>query len=62
MNAVQSRRLAQEVDDTYRLALVGGTFYLAGWLVVGIYGQAFSRAPLVSWMLVLIFVALTIVR
>jgi len=62
MNAVQSRRLAQEVDDTYRLALVGGTFYLAGWLVVGIYGNAFSRAPLVSWMLVVIFVALTIVR
>lgn len=62
MNAVQSRRLAQEVDDTYRLAMVGGTFYLAGWLVVGIYGQAFSRAPLVSWMLVFIFTSLTIVR
>jgi len=62
MNAVQSRRLAQEVDDTYRLALVGGTFYLAGWLVVGIYGNAFTRAPLVSWMLVLVFVALTVVR
>jgi len=62
MNAVQSRRLAQEVDDTYRLALVGGTFYLAGWLVVGIYGHAFARAPLVSWMLVLVFVVLTIVR
>ena len=62
MNAVQSRRLAQEVDDTYRLAMVGGAFYLAGWLVVGIYGNAFSRAPLVSWMLVLVFAALTIVR
>ena len=62
MNALQSRRLAQEVGDTYRLALVGGTFYLAGWLVVGIYGDAFSRAPFVSWMLVLVFVALTIVR
>ena len=62
MNAVQSRRLAQEVDDTYRLALVGGTFYLAGWLVVGIYGNAFARAPFVSWLLVLLFVALTVVR
>jgi diguanylate cyclase (GGDEF)-like protein len=62
MNPVHSRRLAQEVDDTYRLAMVGGTFYLAGWLVVGIYGQAFSRAPMVSWMLVVIFAALTIVR
>jgi diguanylate cyclase (GGDEF)-like protein len=62
MNAVQSRRLAHEVDDTYRLAMVGGTFYLAGWLVVGIYGQAFSRAPMVSWMLVVIFAILTIVR
>jgi len=62
MNAVQSRRLAQEVDDTYRLAMVGGAFYLAGWLVVGIYGNAFSRAPFVSWMLVVVFSALTIVR
>ncbi len=62
MNAVQSRRLAQEVDDTYRLAMVGGTFYLAGWLVVGIYGQAFSRAPMISWLLVCIFAVLTVVR
>ena len=62
MNAVPSRRLAQEVDDTYRLALVGGTFYVAGWLVVGIYGNAFSRAPFASWMLALLFVLLTIVR
>jgi diguanylate cyclase (GGDEF)-like protein len=62
MNPVHSRRLAQEVDDTYRLALVGGAFYLAGWLVIGIYGNAFSRAPVVSWTLVLTFVVLAIVR
>ena len=62
MNAVQRRRLTQEVDDTYQRALVGGVFYLAGWLVVGISGDAFTRAPEASWALVLAFIALSIAR
>ncbi len=62
MNHVQSRRLAQEMEDTYQLALIGGTFYLVAWLVVGIYGGAFARAPLASWVLVLAFVGLAIAR
>jgi len=62
MNAVQRRRLTQEVDDTYQRALVGGVFYLAGWLVVGISGDAFARAPVASWALVLAFIALAITR
>ena len=62
MNAVQSRRLAQEVGDTYQRALTGGVFYLLAWLVVGIYGDAFARAPLASWWLVLVFIGLTIAR
>jgi len=40
MNAVQSRRLAQEVDDTFRRAAVGGMFYFVAWLVVGGFGLA----------------------
>ena len=62
MSPVQSRRLTQEVEDTYRRALIGGVFYLAAWLVVGIYGGAFARAPAVSWTLVLAFVGLAIAR
>lgn len=62
MNPVQSRRLTQEMDDTYQRALIGGAFYLAAWLVVGIYGDAFTRAPAASWALVLVFFALAIVR
>lgn len=54
MNPVQSRRLTQEMDDTYRRALIGGVFYLAAWLGVGNYGGAFQRAPLASWTLVAI--------
>lgn len=62
MNAVQTRRLSQEMVDTYRRALTGGPFYAAAWLLVGLYGGAFSRAPLVSWGLLLTFVGLAIWR
>jgi diguanylate cyclase len=62
MNPVQSRRLTQEMEDTYRRALTGGPFYVLAWLIVGIYGDAFARAPLASGVLVLVFVALTGIR
>lgn len=62
MNEVQSRRLTQEVGDTYQRALAGGAFYVFAWVVIGIYGGAFVRAPLASWSLVLAFVGLTIAR
>jgi diguanylate cyclase (GGDEF)-like protein len=62
MNAIQTRRLTQEVEDTYRRALIGGLFYLAAWMVVGNYGGAFSRAPTASWLLVLAFTALAMAR
>ena len=48
MNSIQNRRLSQEVADTYQRALTGGPFYAASWLLVGLYGDAFSRAPLAS--------------
>ena len=59
MNAVQTRRLTQEMADTYQRALTGGPFYAAAWLLVGIYGDAFSRAPLASWGLLLGFIGLS---
>lgn len=62
MNAVQTRRLTQEMVDTYQRALTGGPFYAASWLLVGIYGDAFTRAPLISWGLLLAFIGLTIWR
>jgi diguanylate cyclase (GGDEF)-like protein len=62
VNAVQSRRLAQEVDDTFRRAAVGGFFYMVAWLVVGGYGGAFVRYPGASWALVAVFLVLALVR
>jgi diguanylate cyclase (GGDEF)-like protein len=62
MNAVQSRRLAQEVADTWRRAAAGGLFYVVAWGVVGGYGGAFTRAPVISWSLLVGLFALAIVR
>ena len=62
MNAVQSRRLAQEVEDTFRRAAVGGLFYLVAWLVVGGWGGAFARAPVLSWGLAALFFACAVLR
>jgi diguanylate cyclase len=62
VNAVQSRRLAQEVDDTWRRAAVGGLFYLVAWLVVGGYGGAFTHYPAISWGLAAAFLVLALAR
>jgi diguanylate cyclase (GGDEF)-like protein len=62
VNAVQSRRLLQEVDDTFRRAAVGGLFYFVAWLVIGGYGGAFARAPALSWGLAAAFLALGLAR
>jgi len=62
MNAVHSRRLTQEVADTYQRALTGGAFYLMAWFIVGIYGRAFERAPLASWLLAMAFAGLALAR
>ncbi len=62
MNLVLTRRRTQEMADTYQRALTGGPFYAAAWLLVGIYGQAFSRAPVASGALLLAFVGLAIWR
>jgi diguanylate cyclase (GGDEF)-like protein len=62
MNLVQTRRLNQEMADTYQRALTGGPFYAASWLLVGVYGNAFARAPALSWGLLLAFIGLTVWR
>ncbi len=58
MTQVRTRRLAQEVADTYQRALTGGPFYAAAWALVGIYGDAFVRAPVASWALLAAFLGL----
>jgi len=55
MNLVKTRRLAQEMEDTYQRALTGGPFYAAAWLIVGLYGGAFARSPLAGWGLLVAF-------
>ena len=62
MNLVRTRRLTQEMADTYQRALTGGFFYAAAWLVIGLYGGAFSFAPLASWGLVVAFLGLATQR
>jgi len=62
MAAKISLRLKQEVIDTYRLAQIGGYFYLAGWLVVAVYGNAFAHSSLQAWSLTLVFLALAMAR
>ena len=62
MNPVRARRLTQEMADTYQRALTGGFFYAAAWLVIGMYGGAFSFAPLASWGLVVAFFGLATQR
>ena len=62
MNLVRTRRLTQEMADTYQRALTGGFFYAVAWLVVAMYGGAFGFAPLASWGLVIAFLGLATQR
>ena len=62
MNPVRTRRLTQEMADTYQRALTGGFFYAIAWLVIGVYGDAFHFAPLASWGLVAAFSGLATQR
>ena len=62
MNLIQIRRLTQEMSDTYQRALTGGVFYAASWLLVGVYGGAFTRTPLISWALLTAFLGLSVQR
>ena len=57
-----SLRLLQEVDDTYRRALVGGPFYPLAWLILAVYGGAFSHHRALSWTVLAVFVGFWIQR
>ncbi len=62
MNPVRTRRLTQEMADTYQRALTGGIFYAVAWLVIAAYGGSFGFAPLASWGLVVAFLGLATQR
>ena len=55
-------RLRQEVVDTHRRSLIGGVFYLAGWLVVGSFGGAFARELGASLLVAFAFALLAAAR
>jgi diguanylate cyclase (GGDEF)-like protein len=57
-----SRRLLQEVDDTYRRALVGGPFYPIAWAVLAAYGGAFVHHPVLSWGVLAVFAGFSLQR
>jgi diguanylate cyclase (GGDEF)-like protein len=57
-----SRRLLQEIDDTYRRALVGGPFYPLAWLILAAYGGAFANYPGLSWGLFAVFLGFAVLR
>jgi diguanylate cyclase (GGDEF)-like protein len=57
-----SRRLLQEVDDTYRRALVGGPFYPVAWLVIAAYGGVFAHYPALGWGLFAVFLGFSVLR
>lgn len=54
--------LEREITDTHRRTLVGGVFYLVGWLIVAGYGGAFTRAPGLSLLLAGAFLLLAVAR
>jgi hypothetical protein len=62
MSTKASLRLQQEVADTYRLAFVGGYFYLSAWLVVAYYGKAFVHSSVIAWIITSIFAVLAASR
>ena len=62
MSAKATLRLQQEVADTYRLARVGGWFYLTAWLIVAWYGGAFLHSAWVAWSMTAALLLLAMLR
>jgi GGDEF domain-containing protein len=56
------RRLAQEIEDTHKRVVVGGSFYVAGWLLIAIFTPVFEHYPLVTLAIAAYFVGLAIER
>lgn len=59
---INLRRFAQEIDDTRRRVVIGGSFYVLGWLLVAIFTPVHATYPLATWVIAGYFVGLAIVR
>lgn len=59
---INLRRLAHEVDETRRRMVVGGVFYVLGWLLVCLFTPAVSVYPWASLTIAVIFVSLAVAR
>ncbi|HET9482961.1 MAG TPA: GGDEF domain-containing protein [Xanthomonadales bacterium] len=55
-------RLEREVADTHQRSLIGGVFYLVGWLLVGGYAGAFARDPAMAGLVAAVFALLAAAR
>lgn len=62
MGATAVSRLQQEVTDTYRLARIGGYFYLSAWLIVAYYGGAFVHSRVVALSITAALLVLAVLR
>ncbi len=56
------RRFAQEIDDTRRRVVIGGSFYVLGWLLLAIYSPVFNHYPIPTVLIALFFIGLAIAR
>lgn len=56
------RRFAQEIDDTRRRVVIGGTFYVLGWLLVAVFTPVHAHYPRATWLVGLYFVGLAVAR
>jgi diguanylate cyclase len=59
---VNLRRLAHEVDETRRRMVIGGSFYVLGWVLVCLFTPVVRGYPETSLVLALLFVGLAVAR
>jgi diguanylate cyclase len=60
--ALNLRRFAQEIEDTRRRVVIGGSFYVLGWMLVAIFTPVFSHYPVTTLLISVYFVGLATVR
>lgn len=59
---IRLRPLAAEVEDTRRRVVVGGTFYVLGWLLVTLFTPVFAHYPIATLLIAAMFVSLALAR
>jgi diguanylate cyclase len=62
LSTLNLRRFAQEIDDTRRRVVIGGSFYVLGWLLVAIFTPVYAHHPFATLLIAAYFVGLAIER